>query len=102
MNLSTQAAATTAVSEAIARGNLAAANYLIAEKYTRVLQALASAPNQKVIVIPIEAASLGGTVAGIGEIAKAVFGPDGVTGGSARIGSATVPPVPSPGTSGGG
>ena len=97
-----EAAATSAVSEAIARGNLAAANYLIAEKYTRVLQALATAPNQKVIVIPIEAASLGGSVAGIGEIAKAVFGADGVTGGSARIGSMTVPSVSSGSNSGGG
>jgi regulator of protease activity HflC (stomatin/prohibitin superfamily) len=86
-----EAAAMTSVSNAIAHGNLAAANYLIAEKYTRVLQALAAAPNQKVVVLPIEAASLGGTVAGIGEIAKAVFGPDGITGGSARLTSPSVP-----------
>ncbi len=87
-----EANATAAVSEAIAHGNLAAANYLIAEKYTRVLQALASAPNQKVIVLPIEMASLGGTVAGIAEIAKAVFGPDGSSGGAGR-GNAAVPSI---------
>lgn len=86
-----EAVATTSVSDAISHGNLAAANYLIAEKYTRVLQALAAAPNQKVVVLPIEMASLGGTVAGIGEIAKAVFGPDGVTGGSARFAGPSVP-----------
>ena len=89
-----EAAATTAVSQAIIGGNIAAANYLIAEKYTRALQALATAPNQKVIILPIEAASLGGTVAGIGEIAKAVFGADAVTGGSARAGA--VPTIRSP------
>jgi regulator of protease activity HflC (stomatin/prohibitin superfamily) len=86
-----EAAATTAVSDAITHGNLAAANYLIAEKYTRALQALATAPNQKVIIIPIEAAALGGTVAGIGEIAKAVFAPDAPSGGAAPRPGPTVP-----------
>ena len=90
-----EAVATTSVSEAISRGNIAAANYLIAEKYTRALTALASAPNQKVIVLPIEAAALGGTVAGIGEIAKAVFGPDGAAGAS-RPSPAPIAPAPAP------
>ena len=41
------------------------------------IQALASAPNQKVLMLPIEASALIGSLAGIAEIAKATFGPDG-------------------------
>ena len=43
-----EAAATRMVSEAIAQGDIAALNYLIADKYVRAFTALAQAPNQKV------------------------------------------------------
>lgn len=69
-----EAAATLVVSEAIARGDLAAINYFIADKYVKAFQSLASAPNQKVLVLPMEATALVGSLAGIGEIAKSVFG----------------------------
>ena len=49
-----EAKATTMVSEAIARGDLAAANFLVAEKYIEAVKALATAPNQKVLIIPTE------------------------------------------------
>ncbi|MCU7812910.1 MAG: SPFH/Band 7/PHB domain protein, partial [Candidatus Thiodiazotropha sp. (ex Notomyrtea botanica)] len=62
--------ATTVVSEAIAKGNVNAINYFVAQKYTDALQKIASAENQKVIMMPLEASSLIGSVAGIGEIAK--------------------------------
>ncbi|MCU7850830.1 MAG: SPFH/Band 7/PHB domain protein [Candidatus Thiodiazotropha sp. (ex Monitilora ramsayi)] len=62
--------ATTVVSEAIAKGNVNAINYFVAQKYTEALQQIASAENQKVILMPLEASSLIGSVAGIGEIAK--------------------------------
>ena len=45
------------VSEAITRGDLAAANFLVAEKYIDAIRALATAPNQKVVIVPIEAAA---------------------------------------------
>jgi regulator of protease activity HflC (stomatin/prohibitin superfamily) len=69
-----EARATSMVSEAIGRGDLAAANFLVAEKYIDALRVLAGAPNQKVIVVPIEAAGLAGSLAGIAEITRAVFG----------------------------
>lgn len=72
-----EARATTMISEAIGRGDLAAVNFLVAEKYVDVLKALAAAPNQKVLVLPIEAAGLVGTVAGIAEITKSVFAEGG-------------------------
>ncbi|WP_316367512.1 SPFH domain-containing protein [Candidatus Thiodiazotropha sp. CDECU1] len=65
--------ATTVVSEAIAMGDVNAINYFVAQKYTDALQQIASAENQKVIMMPLEASSLIGSLAGIGELAKQTF-----------------------------
>src|SRR5215469_14197936 len=69
-----EAKATQMVSEAIAKGDVAALNYFIAEKYIKAFGQLADAPNQKVIMLPVEAMSLLSSLAGIGEIARATFG----------------------------
>jgi regulator of protease activity HflC (stomatin/prohibitin superfamily) len=69
-----EARATTMVSEAVARGDIAALNYFIAEKYVTALQAMATAPNQKTLILPIEASAFIGSLGGIAEIAKAVYG----------------------------
>ncbi len=71
-----EAKATEMVSKAIASGDIAAINYFVAQRYTAAIQALASAPNQKVLMLPIEASALIGSLAGIAEIAKDTFGPD--------------------------
>lgn len=71
-----EARATQVVSDAIAKGNVQAINYFVAQKYTEALQAIGSAPNQKVLMLPMEATSLLGSLAGIGEIAKEAFGSD--------------------------
>jgi regulator of protease activity HflC (stomatin/prohibitin superfamily) len=84
-----EAAATLVVSEAIAKGDTQALNYFIADKYVKAFQALATAPNQKVLVLPVEATALIGSLAGIGEIAKSAFG-DAATSGARR---AAVPRV---------
>jgi len=65
-----EAKATMMVSSAIAKGDLNAINYFVAQKYTEALQQIASAKNQKVIMLPLEASSLIGSLAGIGEIAR--------------------------------
>jgi hypothetical protein len=62
------------VSEAIAKGDVAALNYFIADKYIKAFGQLADSPNQKIVMLPIEAMSILGSLAGIGEIAKATFG----------------------------
>ena len=62
------------VSDAITRGDLAAANFLVAEKYVEAIRALATAPNQRVVIVPIEAAGLAGTLGGIAELTRSVFG----------------------------
>jgi regulator of protease activity HflC (stomatin/prohibitin superfamily) len=72
-----EAKATEMVSAAIARGDVAALNYFVAEKYLKAFALLAESPNQKVLMLPMEAVNVLGSLAGIGEIAKATFGPDG-------------------------
>src|SRR5437016_5107690 len=69
-----EAKATSMVSEAIAKGDVAALNYFIADKYIRAFGQLAVAPNQKIIMLPMEASGMLSSLAGIGEIAKATFG----------------------------
>ena len=75
-----EAKATEMVSAAIARGDVAALNYFVAEKYLKAFALLAESPNQKVLMLPMEAVNVLGSLAGIGEIAKATFGPDGRSG----------------------
>ena len=69
-----EAKATAMVSEAIAKGDVQAINYFVAQKYTEALQGIASARNQKVIFLPMEATSLIGSIGGIAEIAREAFG----------------------------
>src|SRR6266700_1953542 len=90
--LRAEAKATQMVSEAIAKGDVAALNYFIADKYIKAFGQFADAPNQKIIMLPIEAVSILGSLAGIGEIAKATFGESAASAtAAARRGS--VPPV---------
>lgn len=65
-----EAKATAMVSTAIAEGDVQAVNYFVAQNYTQALKDVAAAPNAKTIMIPLEAASLLGSIAGIGELAK--------------------------------
>ncbi len=76
-----EAKATQMVSDAISAGNTQAINYFVAQKYVEALGKIASADNQKVIMLPIEATSLLGSLGGIGEISKDIFG--GGAGGNA-------------------
>ncbi len=68
-----EAKATEVVSIAISHGDVAALNYFIADKYIRAFSELARAPNQKVLMMPIEATAMLGSLAGIAEIAKDAF-----------------------------
>ena len=70
------------MSEAIADGNVQAINYFVANNYIKALEGLARSPNQKVLMLPVEAASVIGAIGGIAEIAKETFG------------SSTPPPAP--------
>ncbi|AGB72395.1 band 7 protein [Rhizobium tropici CIAT 899] len=72
-----EAKATRVVSEAIAEGNVQAINYFVAQKYTEALTAIGSASNSKIVLMPMEASSIIGSLGGIGAIAREVFGDNG-------------------------
>jgi regulator of protease activity HflC (stomatin/prohibitin superfamily) len=72
-----EAKATQMVSEAIAAGDVQAINYFVAQRYIEAFAAFARSPNQKTLLVPIEATGVIGALAGIGEIAKQTFGADG-------------------------
>ncbi len=65
-----EAKATAFVSEAIARGDVNAINYFIAQKYVEAFALLASSPNQKTVIVPADFAGIAGSIAGIGELVK--------------------------------
>ena len=69
-----EAKATQVVSDAIASGSVQAINYFVANNYIKALESLAKSPNQKVLMLPVEAASVIGALGGIVEIAKETFG----------------------------
>jgi regulator of protease activity HflC (stomatin/prohibitin superfamily) len=69
-----EAKATAMVSEAISKGSPQAINYFVANNYVGALKALAEAKNQKVLIMPVEASSVIGAIAGISEIAREAFG----------------------------
>lgn len=69
-----EAKATLMVSEAIASGNVQAINYFVANNYVKALESLAQSPNQKILMLPLEASSLIGSIGGIAEIAREAFG----------------------------
>jgi regulator of protease activity HflC (stomatin/prohibitin superfamily) len=74
-----EAKATQVVSEAIGKGSVQAINYFVANNYIGALKALAEAKNQKVLIMPVEASSVIGAIAGISEIAREAFGSDQAT-----------------------
>lgn len=65
-----EARATQMVSSAIASGDIQAINYFVAQKYTDALQQIGAANNSKVVLMPLDASSLMGSIAGIGELLK--------------------------------
>ncbi len=68
-----EARATTVVSESIATGSIQAVNYFLGLRYTEALEKIASANNQKVILMPLEASNVIGALGGIAELAKAAM-----------------------------
>ena len=67
-----EARATHVVSKAIEQGDLNALNYFVANNYVEALKEIASAPNEKLVLMPLEAGSIIGAIGGIAELTKAV------------------------------
>jgi hypothetical protein len=58
------------VSDSIAAGNVNALNYFLGQKYIDAFAQLASGPNQKFVILPMESAGLLGAIAGIAEMTR--------------------------------
>lgn len=69
-----EAQATKMVSEAIAAGDVQAINYFVAQKYTEALTNIGTAPNSKLVMMPLDSSSIMGSIAGISELIKGVSG----------------------------
>jgi regulator of protease activity HflC (stomatin/prohibitin superfamily) len=65
-----EAKATSVVAEAIAGNGVQATNYFLGTKYVEALAKMGSSPNAKVFFLPVEAAGIMASIAGIGELAK--------------------------------
>jgi regulator of protease activity HflC (stomatin/prohibitin superfamily) len=72
-----EANATLMVSKSIAEGDIQAINYFIATKYIESLKEIASAENSKLVLMPLEASSVIGSLGGVSEIAKEIFSKKG-------------------------
>ena len=68
-----EANATTLVSDAISKGDIQAVNYFVANKYVEALTTIGAADNQKIVMLPLEASSLIGSISGIADIAKSAL-----------------------------
>ncbi|MBM3526185.1 MAG: SPFH/Band 7/PHB domain protein [Alphaproteobacteria bacterium] len=96
-----EAKATQMVSEAISGGNVSAVNYFVAQKYVEALGRFADSPNQKTLLLPVEATGILGSLAGIAELARDAVasrnsGGSGGGGGSPRPPSSPPPRGPAP------
>lgn len=69
-----EANATRMVSDAIAHGDVQAINYFVAQKYVEAFEKLATAPNQKFVLMPMEASGVIGSIAGVAELAREALG----------------------------
>lgn len=104
-----EARATELVSQAVSAGNVQALNYFVAQKYVDALTTIGRADNTKLVMIPLEASSVIGSVAGIAEIAREAMGGGGGgappktsvprrprEGGGTAVSAATTPPAAPP------
>ncbi len=69
-----EAKATMMVSQAIAKGDIQAVNYFVAQKYVQALSLIASSPNSKLVMMPLESSQVIGSIAGIGDLVKDLQG----------------------------
>jgi regulator of protease activity HflC (stomatin/prohibitin superfamily) len=87
-----EAKATTMVSNAIAGGSVNALNYFVANNYVEALKEMAKSPNQKTLLLPMEATGILGSLAGIAELAKDSLSAQRAT--AAPVAGTDRPPLP--------
>ena len=67
-----EAKATQLVSEAIANGNTQAINYFVAQKYTEALMKIGEGQNSKLVMMPLEATQIIGSIGGISQLVNEI------------------------------
>lgn len=72
-----EARATLMVSEAIAKGDIQAINYFVAQKYIEALKGIGAAENSKLVFMPLDSSGVIGALGGLGELAKEAIGARG-------------------------
>ncbi|MEQ1440615.1 SPFH domain-containing protein [Fontimonas sp. SYSU GA230001] len=70
-----EARATMMVSQAIEKGDIQAVNYFVATKYVEALARIATSPNEKLVLMPLEAGNVIGALGGIAELTKKIGAP---------------------------
>jgi regulator of protease activity HflC (stomatin/prohibitin superfamily) len=65
-----EAEATRMLAAAIGEGGIQAANYFVAQKYIEAFGKFATSPNQKTLILPMEATAALGSLAGIAELTR--------------------------------
>lgn len=88
-----EATATELVSSAIAKGDVNAINYFVAQKYVEAFGKLAESPQQKTVIVPADMGSLVGSIAGVAELLKSVDAPPSGPAPRGRARTPTVPPT---------
>ena len=71
-----EARATDVVSQAIAKGDVNAINYFVAQKYVEAFGKFAESNNTKTLIMPADMSSLAGMVGGVSELIKTVSNSD--------------------------
>ena len=69
-----EAEATRLVSEAIAKGDVNAINYFVAQRYVDAFAKLAESPQQRTVIVPAEMSSMIGSIAGVSELLNGARG----------------------------
>lgn len=68
-----EAMATKLISDAIAKGDPKSLSYFLGQQYITALQGIATSPNEKLLMLPVDTTQVMGTVAGISELVKDVM-----------------------------
>lgn len=87
-----EAKATQVVTAALGAGDSRALNYFVAQQYVVALKAFATSPNQKTLMLPIEATGILGALGGIAELARDNFSGKNVTDSVVKVPTTRIPP----------
>lgn len=89
-----EAEATRMVSDAASQHGQAALNYFIADRYVRAFQSMASAPNSRLVVVPMESAGMAGAIVQAMQLLRSDLPPGPLPPGAVPPAMPPSPPMP--------